>query len=83
MFSVNDMNDCELNTLSNVCVSKGILAELKNGRQNNETKDFRLDQGFPTFFTPAPRAGPRRCGAQCKIWARGPMQDRGAGPLEQ
>jgi len=27
------------------------------------------------------RAGPSRCGAQCKTWARGPMQDLGAGPL--
>jgi len=27
------------------------------------------------------RAGPSRCGAQCKIWARGPMQDLSAGPL--
>jgi len=27
------------------------------------------------------RAGPSRCGAQCKAWARGPMQDLGAGPL--
>jgi len=27
------------------------------------------------------RAGPSRFGAQCKTWARGPMQDLGAGPL--
>jgi len=26
------------------------------------------------------RAGPSRCGAQCKTWARGPMLDLGAGP---
>jgi len=29
----------------------------------------------------ATRAGPSRCGAQCKTWARGPMQDLSAGPL--
>jgi len=29
------------------------------------------------------RAGPSRCGAQCKTWARGPMQDLCAGPPEQ
>jgi len=27
------------------------------------------------------RAGPSKCGAQCKTWARDPMQDLGAGPL--
>jgi len=27
------------------------------------------------------RAGPSRCGTQCKTWARGPTQDLGAGPL--
>jgi len=27
------------------------------------------------------RAGPGGCGAQCKTWARSPMQDLGAGPL--
>jgi len=27
------------------------------------------------------RTGPSRCGAQCKTWARGTMQDLGAGPL--
>jgi len=27
------------------------------------------------------RAGPSRCGAQCKTWARGPMQDLGTVPL--
>jgi len=31
----------------------------------------------------AGRAGPSRCGAQCKTWARGPMQDLGARPSEQ
>ena len=29
------------------------------------------------------RAGPSRCRAQCKTWARGPMQDLSAGPSEQ
>jgi len=27
------------------------------------------------------RASPGRCGAQCKTWARGPMQDLTAGPI--
>jgi len=27
------------------------------------------------------RAGPSRCGAQCKTWARGPMQDLSVGPF--
>jgi len=35
---------------------------------------------FP-FVTVILRAGPSRCRAQCKTWARGPMQDLGAGPL--
>ena len=30
---------------------------------------------------PPVTAGPSRCGAQCKTWARDPMQDLGAGPL--
>jgi len=30
--------------------------------------------------TPAIRASPSRCGAQCKTWVLGPMQDLGAGP---
>ena len=30
-----------------------------------------------------PRTVPSRCGAQCKTWARGPMQDLSAGPSEQ
>ena len=32
-------------------------------------------------FHQSPSAGPSRCGAQCKTWARGPMQDLGVGPL--
>ena len=32
-------------------------------------------------YSPTNRAGPSRCGAQCKTWARGPMQDLGVGPL--
>jgi len=31
--------------------------------------------------TPSGRAGRSRCGSQCKTWARGPMQDPGAGSL--
>jgi len=36
-----------------------------------------------TIVKSGQRAGPSRCGAQCKTWARGPMQDLGAGPSEQ
>jgi len=42
-----------------------------------------LEQRFPTWgtCTPRGRAGPSRCGAQCKTWARVSMQDLCAGPL--
>jgi len=33
------------------------------------------------FLTTITSAGLSRCGAQCKTWARGPMQDLCAGPL--
>jgi len=38
----------------------------------------------PTFYiTFTGKAGPSKCGAQCKTWAQGPMQDLGAGPSKQ
>jgi len=32
-------------------------------------------------YSQTARAGPSRCGAQCKTSARDPMQNLGAGPL--
>jgi len=32
-------------------------------------------------FSLVGRVGSSRCGAQCRAWARGPMQDLVAGPL--
>jgi len=58
-------------------------------RSFNSTRKVNIDEsvGSSTFKPEIAlrnvryRAGPSRCGAQCKIWARGRMQDLGAGSL--
>jgi len=42
-----------------------------------------INNNVTIYFIPGTmnRASPSRCGAQCKTWAWGPMQDLSAGPL--
>jgi len=41
---------------------------------------INIDQGGLRGCNMVNRACPSRCKAQCKTWARDPMQDLGAGP---